>query len=164
MPAGIGASYRSLGDLGEDVYKSTTIVDHHLSGNGQSTGHSVLESVKKAFTSFTTPKVGDIRKKDPLIEDRRETISIVSRYVALYFSDKFLAQILLISVFWCMIYWKMYDTTWVILKKNFFFVEKWCFEIDLCRTMEKILYIRKYNSMNISRICQKYKLNFISSK
>ncbi|XP_043668792.1 protein NDRG3 isoform X1 [Vespula pensylvanica] len=72
MPAGIGASYRSLGDLGEDVYKSTTIVDQT-----QSTGQSVLESVKKAF-SFASPKV-EIRKKDPLIEDRRESVSIVSR-------------------------------------------------------------------------------------
>lgn len=72
MPAGIGASYRSLGDLGEDVYKSTTIVDQT-----QTTGQSVLESVKKAF-SFASPKV-EIRKKDPLIEDRRENISIVSR-------------------------------------------------------------------------------------
>ncbi|XP_043498077.1 protein NDRG3 isoform X3 [Polistes fuscatus] len=71
MPAGIGASYRSLGDLGEDVYKSTTIVDQT-----QSTGQSVLESVKKAF-SFASPKV-EIRKKDPLIEDRRESVSIVS--------------------------------------------------------------------------------------
>ncbi|XP_029164982.1 protein NDRG3 isoform X2 [Nylanderia fulva] len=72
MPAGIGASYRSLGDLGEDVYKSTTIVDQT-----QTTGQSVLESVKKAF-SFASPKV-EIRKKDPLIEDHRENISIVSR-------------------------------------------------------------------------------------
>lgn len=72
MPAGIGASYRSLGDLGEDVYKSTTIVDQT-----QTTGQSVFESVKKAF-SFASPKV-EIRKKDPLIEDRRESISIVSR-------------------------------------------------------------------------------------
>ncbi|XP_070167560.1 protein NDRG3 isoform X1 [Polyergus mexicanus] len=72
MPAGIGASYRSLGDLGEDVYKSTTIVDQT-----QTTGQSMLESVKKAF-SFASPKV-EIRKKDPLIEDRRESISIVSR-------------------------------------------------------------------------------------
>ncbi|XP_020278867.1 protein NDRG3 isoform X2 [Pseudomyrmex gracilis] len=72
MPAGIGASYRSLGDLGEDVYKSTTIVDQT-----QTTGQSVLESVKKAF-SFASPKV-EIRKKDPLIEDRRESVSIVSR-------------------------------------------------------------------------------------
>ncbi|EFN75182.1 hypothetical protein EAI_08843 [Harpegnathos saltator] len=72
MPAGIGASYRSLGDLGEDVYKSTTIVDQT-----QTTSQSVLESVKKAF-SFASPKV-EIRKKDPLIEDRRESVSIVSR-------------------------------------------------------------------------------------
>ncbi|XP_076620610.1 misexpression suppressor of KSR 2 isoform X1 [Colletes latitarsis] len=72
MPAGIGASYRSLGDLGEDVYKSTTIVDQT-----QTTGQSVLESVKKAF-SFASPKV-ELRKKDPLIEDRRESVSIVSR-------------------------------------------------------------------------------------
>ncbi|XP_053978916.1 protein NDRG3 isoform X2 [Hylaeus volcanicus] len=72
MPAGIGASYRSLGDLGEDVYKSTTIVDQT-----QTTGQSVLESVKKAF-SFAAPKV-ELRKKDPLIEDRRESVSIVSR-------------------------------------------------------------------------------------
>ncbi|KAL6447700.1 hypothetical protein ACFW04_000103 [Cataglyphis niger] len=72
MPAGIGASYRSLGDLGEDVYKSTTIVDQT-----QTTSQSVLESVKKAF-SFASPKV-EVRKKDPLIEDRRESISIVSR-------------------------------------------------------------------------------------
>ncbi|XP_071855792.1 misexpression suppressor of KSR 2 isoform X2 [Bombus fervidus] len=71
MPAGIGASYRSLGDLGEDVYKSTTIVDQT-----QTTGQSVLESVKKAF-SFASPKV-DLRKKDPLIVDRRESVSIVS--------------------------------------------------------------------------------------
>ncbi|KZC03934.1 Protein NDRG3 [Dufourea novaeangliae] len=71
MPAGIGASYRSLGDLGEDVYKSTTIVDQT-----QTTGQSVLESVKKAF-SFASPKV-ELRKKDPLIEDRRESVSIVS--------------------------------------------------------------------------------------
>ncbi|XP_050496871.1 protein NDRG3 isoform X4 [Bombus huntii] len=72
MPAGIGASYRSLGDLGEDVYKSTTIVDQT-----QTTGQSVLESVKKAF-SFASPKV-ELRKKDPLIVDRRESVSIVSR-------------------------------------------------------------------------------------
>ncbi|XP_011504474.1 PREDICTED: protein NDRG3 isoform X1 [Ceratosolen solmsi marchali] len=74
MPAGIGASYRSLGDLGEDVYKSTTIVEQ-----SQTTGQSVLESVKKAF-SFAAPKVelGN-RKKEPLIEDRRESASIVSR-------------------------------------------------------------------------------------
>ncbi|XP_043465291.1 protein NDRG3 isoform X2 [Leptopilina heterotoma] len=73
MPAGIGASYRSLGDLGEDVYKSTTIVDQT-----QTTGQSVLESVKKAF-SFAAPKI-DIRKKNLLIEDStRENISIVSR-------------------------------------------------------------------------------------
>ncbi|KAG5311429.1 NDRG3 protein, partial [Acromyrmex insinuator] len=72
MPAGTGASYRSLGDLGEDVYKSTTIVDQT-----QTTGQSVLESVKKAF-SFTSPKT-DMRKKDPLIEDRRESVSIVPR-------------------------------------------------------------------------------------
>ncbi|XP_016768183.1 protein NDRG3 isoform X3 [Apis cerana] len=71
MPAGIGASYRSLGDLGEDVYKSTTIVDQT-----QTTGQSVLESVKKAF-SFASPKV-ELRKKDPLIVDRRESVSIVS--------------------------------------------------------------------------------------
>ncbi|XP_051169889.1 protein NDRG3 isoform X2 [Leptopilina boulardi] len=72
MPAGIGASYRSLGDLGEDVYKSTTIVDQT-----QTTGQSVLESVKKAF-SFAAPKI-DIRKKNLLIEDStRENISIVS--------------------------------------------------------------------------------------
>ncbi|XP_031779572.1 protein NDRG3 isoform X4 [Nasonia vitripennis] len=74
MPAGIGASYRSLGDLGEDVYKSTTIVEQT-----QTTGQSMLESVKKAF-SFAAPKVElVIRKKDPLIEDRRESVSIVSR-------------------------------------------------------------------------------------
>ncbi|XP_067211942.1 protein NDRG3 isoform X2 [Linepithema humile] len=72
MPAGIGASYRSLGDLGEDVYKSTTIVDQT-----QTTGQSVFDSVKKAF-NFASPKV-EIRKKDPLIEDRRESVSIVSR-------------------------------------------------------------------------------------
>ncbi|RLU25659.1 hypothetical protein DMN91_001816 [Ooceraea biroi] len=72
MPAGTGASYRSLSDLGEDVYKSTTIVDQT-----QTTSQSVLESVKKAF-SFASPKV-EIRKKDPLIEDRRESVSIVSR-------------------------------------------------------------------------------------
>ncbi|XP_046588097.1 protein NDRG3 isoform X2 [Neodiprion lecontei] len=72
MPAGTGASYRSLGDLGEDVYKSTTVADQT-----QSTGQSVLESVKKAF-SFASPKV-EIRKKDPLIEDHRECVSIVSR-------------------------------------------------------------------------------------
>ncbi|XP_032689802.1 protein NDRG3 isoform X2 [Odontomachus brunneus] len=72
MPAGTGASYRSLGDLGEDVYKSTTIVDQT-----QTTSQSVLESVKKAF-SFASPKV-ETRKKDPLIEDRRESVSIVSR-------------------------------------------------------------------------------------
>ena len=78
MPAGIGASYRSLGDLGEDVYKSTTIVEQ--SGHHQTTGQSVLESVKKAF-SFAAPKVEGLglRKKDPLIEDRRESVSIVSR-------------------------------------------------------------------------------------
>ena len=70
----IGASYRSLGDLGEDVYKSTTIAEQT-----HTTGHSVLESVKKAF-SFAAPKVElGLRKKDPLIEDRRESISIVSR-------------------------------------------------------------------------------------
>lgn len=72
MPAGTGASYRSLGDLGEDVYKSTTVVDQT-----QTTSQSVLESVKKAF-SFASPKV-EMRKKDPLIEDRRESVSIVSR-------------------------------------------------------------------------------------
>lgn len=72
MPAGIGTSYRSLGDLGEDVYKSTTIADQT-----QTTSHSVLESVKKAF-SFASPKV-EMRKKDPLIEERPENISIVSR-------------------------------------------------------------------------------------
>uniref|UniRef100_A0A0C9R5X4 NDRG3_0 protein n=2 Tax=Fopius arisanus TaxID=64838 RepID=A0A0C9R5X4_9HYME len=72
MPAGIGTSYRSLGDLGEDVYKSTTIVEQT-----QTTSQSVLESVKKAF-SFASPKV-ESRKKDPLIDDRRETISIVTR-------------------------------------------------------------------------------------
>ncbi|XP_076181945.1 misexpression suppressor of KSR 2 isoform X1 [Ptiloglossa arizonensis] len=72
MPAGIGASYRSLGDLGEDVYKSTTIVEQT-----QTTGQSVLETVKKAF-GFASPKV-ELRKKDPLIEDRRESVSIVSR-------------------------------------------------------------------------------------
>ncbi|XP_076181947.1 misexpression suppressor of KSR 2 isoform X3 [Ptiloglossa arizonensis] len=71
MPAGIGASYRSLGDLGEDVYKSTTIVEQT-----QTTGQSVLETVKKAF-GFASPKV-ELRKKDPLIEDRRESVSIVS--------------------------------------------------------------------------------------
>ncbi|XP_076664908.1 misexpression suppressor of KSR 2 isoform X2 [Andrena cerasifolii] len=76
MPAGIGASYRSLGDLGEDVYKSTTIVDQT-----QTTGQSVLESVKKAF-SFASPKV-ELRKKDPLIEDRRESVSIVSSAFAI---------------------------------------------------------------------------------
>lgn len=70
----IGASYRSLGDLGEDVYKSTTIAEQT-----HTTGHSVLESVKKAF-SFAAPKVElGLRRKDPLIEDRRESISIVSR-------------------------------------------------------------------------------------
>jgi len=72
MPAGTGASYRSLGDLGEDVYKSTTIVDQT-----QTTGQSVFESMKKAF-SFTSPKA-EMRKKDPLIEDHRENASIVSR-------------------------------------------------------------------------------------
>ncbi|KAL0104339.1 hypothetical protein PUN28_017222 [Cardiocondyla obscurior] len=72
MPAGTGASYRSLGDLGEDVYKSTTIVDQT-----QTTGQSVLESVKKAF-NFTSSKT-EMRKKDPLIEDRRDSASIVSR-------------------------------------------------------------------------------------
>ncbi|XP_015119632.1 protein NDRG3 isoform X1 [Diachasma alloeum] len=72
MPAGIGASYRSLGDLGEDVYKSTTIVEQT-----QTTSQSVLETVKKAF-SFASPKV-ELRKKDPLISDRRESISIVTR-------------------------------------------------------------------------------------
>lgn len=86
MPAGVGASYRSLGgDLAEDVYRSTTIAheqgQHH---QGATTGHSVLESVKKAF-SFAAPRVSELgglggRKKDPLIyEDRRETVSIVSR-------------------------------------------------------------------------------------
>lgn len=74
MPASIGASYRSLGDLGEDVYKSTTIVDQ----THQTTGQSVLESVKKAFT-FAAPKV-ELRRKDPLIRDQRESISIVTRY------------------------------------------------------------------------------------
>lgn len=78
MPAGIGASYRSLGDLGEDVYKSTTIVEQT-----QTTGQSMLESVKKAF-SFASPKI-ELRKKDPLIEDRRENISIVTRYVHITF-------------------------------------------------------------------------------
>lgn len=82
MPAGVGASYRSLGgDLGEDVYRSTTIVEQ---GHQNTTGHSVLESVKKAF-SFAAPRVselGGLRKKDPLIyEDRRESVSIVSRYL-----------------------------------------------------------------------------------
>ncbi|XP_018404323.1 PREDICTED: protein NDRG3 isoform X1 [Cyphomyrmex costatus] len=72
MPAGTGASYRSLGDLGEDVYKTTTIVDQT-----QTTSQSVLESMKKAF-SFTSPKT-EMRKKDPLIEDRRESASIVPR-------------------------------------------------------------------------------------
>lgn len=73
MPAGTGASYRSLGDLGEDVYKTTTIADQT-----QATGQSLLESVKKAF-SFSAPKI-DIRKKDLLIEDsRKENISIVLR-------------------------------------------------------------------------------------
>ncbi|XP_063982711.1 protein NDRG3 isoform X3 [Diachasmimorpha longicaudata] len=71
MPAGIGASYRSLGDLGEDVYKSTTIVEQT-----QTTSQSVLETVKKAF-SFASPKV-ELRKKDPLIGDKRESISIVT--------------------------------------------------------------------------------------
>lgn len=81
MPAGIGASYRSLGgDLGEDVYKSTTICE----AGHQTTGQSVLESVKKAF-SFAAPRVelAGLRKKHPLIEDRRESVSIVSRWVFL---------------------------------------------------------------------------------
>lgn len=72
MPAGTGASYRSLGDLGEDVYKSTTIADQT-----QTTGQSVFESVKKAF-SFASPKA-ETRKKDPLIDDRCESVLIVSR-------------------------------------------------------------------------------------
>ncbi|XP_014221075.1 protein NDRG3 isoform X2 [Trichogramma pretiosum] len=89
MPAasGIGASYRSLGDLGEDVYKSTTVADNNGGGGGigTTTTASVLESVKKAF-SFAAPAVMKVdfaqgRKKEPLIEEqqRRETISIVSR-------------------------------------------------------------------------------------
>ncbi|CAB0028185.1 unnamed protein product [Trichogramma brassicae] len=89
MPAasGIGASYRSLGDLGEDVYKSTTVADNNSGGGGGggTTTASVLESVKKAF-SFAAPAVMKVdfaqgRKKEPLIEEqqRRETISIVSR-------------------------------------------------------------------------------------
>ncbi|XP_014215346.1 protein NDRG3 isoform X2 [Copidosoma floridanum] len=75
MPAGgIGASYRSLGDLGEDVYKSTTIVEQT-----KTTSQSVLESVKKAF-SFAAPKIElALRKKEPLIVDRRESVSIVTR-------------------------------------------------------------------------------------
>ncbi|KAK0095796.1 hypothetical protein PV326_007358 [Microctonus aethiopoides] len=73
MPASIGASYRSLGDLGEDVYKSTTVVDQ----SHQTTGQSMLESVKKAF-SFASPKV-EVKKKHPLIHDDRESISIVAR-------------------------------------------------------------------------------------
>ncbi|XP_076388315.1 misexpression suppressor of KSR 2 isoform X1 [Megachile rotundata] len=85
MPAGIGASYRSLGDLGENVYKSTTIVDQT-----QTTGQSVLESVKKAF-SFASPKV-ELRKKDPLIEDRRESVSIVSRAGRCYYSPPFCSR------------------------------------------------------------------------
>ena len=76
MPTGIGASYKSLGDLGEDVYKSTTIVEQT-----QTTSQSMLESVKKAF-SFASPKI-ELRKKDPLIEGRRENISIVTRYVGI---------------------------------------------------------------------------------
>lgn len=87
MPAGVGASYRSLGgDLGEDVYRSTTIVEPGQQCSGHQLGHpghSVLESVKKAF-SFAAPRVSELglRKKDPLIyedRDRRETVSIVSR-------------------------------------------------------------------------------------
>lgn len=74
MPAGIGTSYKSLGDLGEDVYKSTTIIEQ----THQTTGQTVLQSVKKAF-SFA-PKI-ELRKKDPLIEDQKESISIVARYV-----------------------------------------------------------------------------------
>ncbi|XP_044020027.1 protein NDRG3 isoform X2 [Aphidius gifuensis] len=72
MPAGVGTSYRSLGDLGEDVYKSTTIIEQ----SHQTTGQTVLQSVKKAF-SFASPKI-DLRKKDPLIQEQRENITIVT--------------------------------------------------------------------------------------
>ncbi|XP_057319992.1 protein NDRG3 isoform X6 [Microplitis mediator] len=73
MPANNGTSYRSLDDLGENVYKSTTIVDQ----NHQTMSQSVFDSVKKAF-NFAAPKV-ELRRKDPLIDDRTESISIVTR-------------------------------------------------------------------------------------
>lgn len=75
MPANNGTSYRSLDDLGENVYKSTTIVDQ----NHQTMSQSVFDSVKKAF-NFAAPKA-ELRRKDPLIDDRTESISIVTRYV-----------------------------------------------------------------------------------
>lgn len=75
MPAGVGTSYRSLGDLGEDVYKSTTVIEQ----SHQTTGQTVFQSVKKAF-SFASPKI-DLRKKDPLIQEQRENITIITRYV-----------------------------------------------------------------------------------
>ncbi|CAD6238295.1 GSCOCG00008412001-RA-CDS [Cotesia congregata] len=73
MPANNGTSYRSLDDLGENVYKSTTIVEQ----THQTMSQSVLDSVKKAF-NFAAPKV-ELRRKDPLIDDRTESISIVTR-------------------------------------------------------------------------------------
>ncbi|XP_044576698.1 misexpression suppressor of KSR 2 isoform X2 [Cotesia typhae] len=72
MPANNGTSYRSLDDLGENVYKSTTIVEQ----THQTMSQSVLDSVKKAF-NFAAPKV-ELRRKDPLIDDRTESISIVT--------------------------------------------------------------------------------------
>ncbi|XP_034936599.1 protein NDRG3 isoform X2 [Chelonus insularis] len=71
MPAGNGTSYTSLDDLSENVYKSTTIVDQ----THQTISQSVFDSVKKAF-NFAAPKM-ELRKKDSLINDQIESISIV---------------------------------------------------------------------------------------
>ncbi|XP_034936596.1 protein NDRG3 isoform X1 [Chelonus insularis] len=73
MPAGNGTSYTSLDDLSENVYKSTTIVDQ----THQTISQSVFDSVKKAF-NFAAPKM-ELRKKDSLINDQIESISIVKR-------------------------------------------------------------------------------------
>ncbi|KAJ8673061.1 hypothetical protein QAD02_004322 [Eretmocerus hayati] len=111
MPAGMGASYRSLGDLGEDVYKSTTIAEHQHNG----AGHNVLESVKKVF-SFAAPRVelGLRGKKDQLIQDKRESVSIVSRSVKFH----------RLSLLWILRWWVFRDKlgyafdSWVCVKPD----------------------------------------------
>ncbi|XP_075228821.1 misexpression suppressor of KSR 2 isoform X2 [Lycorma delicatula] len=58
MPAGLGASYRSLTG---DIYKTTTIAENKF---------SVIESVKKAF-SFTS---NNNRRSEPLIEKQEPVV------------------------------------------------------------------------------------------